>query len=72
MPIFDTIFKGQWHQSYPWAGTVRPLELILTRYRDTGTMTNVISALTFPFVMLFVPIFNDGNGALSIITTRAR
>ena len=30
----------------------------------------MISALTVPFLMLFLPIFNDGHGALSIITGR--
>ena len=69
MPIFDTIFKGQWLLPSPlgWAG-MRPLELILLIL--WLVKSNVISALTFPFLMLFLPIFNDGHGALSIITGR--
>ena len=69
VPIFDTIFKGQWLLPSPlgWAG-MRPLELILLIL--WLVKSNVISALTFPFLMLFLPIFNDGHGALSIITGR--
>ena len=69
VPLFDTFFKGQWLLPSPlgWAG-MRPLELILLIL--WLVKSNVISALTFPFLMLFLPIFNDGHGALSIITGR--
>ena len=67
MPLFDTIFKGVWMQHLPvgWSG-MRPLELILLLL--WLVKSEVINALAFPFLMLFLPMFNDGKGALSIIT----
>ena len=50
----------------PLGWAMRLLELILLIL--WLVKSNVISALTFPFLMLFLPIFNDGHGALSIIT----
>ena len=78
-PFFDAIYKGNWilptpydtHGAPPggWLDELKPkmraaeIALLLIWM----VKKEIISPLTFPFLMMFVPLFTDGQGNLSFM-----